>query len=226
MRQAACRTVSATLKTGESRHDGATQTLGKLLHSDKAGRAPEAEWLALVESAAAGDQSALRALYDRTHRIVFTLIMRIVGNRQSTEELTVDVYHEVWRRASKYDAAAGSVVGWIMNLARSRAIDRVRFDHRKKRFSPDPGAPSEALGDSDCDVVELEQRGQAVREALGVLTAAERQVIEAAFFSEQTYAEVAKLLDQPPGTVKTRIRAGLAKLRTALASTGEGREFR
>lgn len=186
---------------------------------------PEAEWLALVESVAAGDQSALRALYDRTHRIVFTLIMRIVDNRQSAEELTVDVYHEAWRRAPKYDAAAGSVVGWIMNLARSRAIDRVRFDHRKKRFSPDPGAPTEALGDSGSDAVELEQRGQAVRDALRVLTAAERQVIEAAFFSELTYADVAKWLDQPPGTVKTRIRAGLAKLRTALASTGAGREF-
>lgn len=219
--------MSATLKAGESRHDGPTRTLGALLYSDRAGRAPEAEWLALVESVAAGDQSALRALYDRTHRIVFTLIMRIVDNRESTEELTVDVYHDVWRRAPKYDAAAGSVVGWIMNLARSRAIDRVRFDHRKKRFSPDPdpGAPTEALGDSGSDVVELEERGQAVREALRVLTPAERQVIEAAFFSEQTYAEVATSLGQPQGTVKTRIRAGLARLRTALASTGEGREF-
>ncbi|HEV2271269.1 MAG TPA: sigma-70 family RNA polymerase sigma factor [Steroidobacteraceae bacterium] len=190
------------------------------------GRPLEAEWLALVESVAAGDQFALRALYDRTHRIVFTLIMRIVANRQSTEELTVDVYHEVWRRAPNYDAAAGSVVGWIMNLARSRAIDRVRFDHRKMRVNPYPEAASEALGDPGSDAIELEQKGQAVREALRVLTAAERQVIEAAFFSELTYAEVAKSLNQPQGTVKTRIRAGLAKLRTALAPTGEGRESR
>lgn len=218
--------MSATLKTGESRHDGATQTLGTLLYSDRVGRPLEAEWLALVESVAAGDQFALRALYDRTHRIVFTLIMRIVANRQSTEELTVDVYHEVWRRAPNYDAAAGSVVGWIMNLARSRAIDRVRFDHRKMRVNPYPEAASEALGDPGSDAIELEQKGQAVREALRVLTAAERQVIEAAFFSELTYAEVAKSLNQPQGTVKTRIRAGLAKLRTALAPTGEGRESR
>lgn len=218
--------MSATLKTGESRPDDATRTLGTLLYCDRAGRAPETEWLALLESVAGGDQSALRALYDRTHRIVFTLIMRIIDNRQSTEELTVDVYHEVWRRASMYDAAAGSVVGWIMNLARSRAIDRVRFDHRKKRVDPHPEASTEAFGDPCGEAVELEQSGQALREALRVLTPAERQVIEAAFFSELTYAEVAKSLDQPPGTVKTRIRAGLAKLRGALASAGEGRESR
>lgn len=218
--------MSARLKTGESRHDEATRTLGTLLESDRAGRAPEAEWLALVESVAAGDQPALRALYDRTHRIVFMLIMRIVGNRESTEELTVDVYHEVWRRAPKYDAAAGSVVGWIMNLARSRAIDRVRFDHRKVRVNPHPQVPDEALDDLCSEAVELEQRGQAIREALRVLTPAERQVIETAFFSELTYAEVAKCLEQPQGTVKTRIRAGLAKLRVALASAGEGDESR
>ena len=212
--------MSATLKTGESRHDDATP--GALLCSDRAGRAPETEWLALVESVATGNQSALRALYDRTHRIVFTLMFRIVENRESTEELTVDVYHEVWRRASTYDAAAGSVVGWIMNLARSRAIDRVRFDHRKKRVDPYPEAPTEALGDPCGEAVELTQRREAVREALRVLTPAERQVIETAFFSQLTYAEVAKSLDQPPGTVKTRIRAGLAKLRTALASLGGG----
>lgn len=217
--------MSASLKTGESR-DEATRTLGTLLYSDRAVRAPETEWLALVASVAAGDQSALRALYDRTHRIVFTLIMRIIDNRESTEELTVDVYHEVWRRASMYDAAAGSVVGWIMNLARSRAIDRVRFDHRKKRVDPHPEAPTEALGDPCGEVVERTQRGQAVRDALRVLTPAERQVIEAAFFSELTYAEVAKCLEQPQGTVKTRIRAGLSKLRIALPSAGERREFR
>ena len=216
--------MSATLKTGESRHDEATRTLGSLLCTDRAARAPEAEWLALIESMAAGDQSSLRALYERTHRIVFTLIMRIVDNRESAEELTVDVYHEAWRRASKYDAAAGSVIGWIMNLARSRAIDRVRFDRRKKRFSTDSRAPTEARADPGSEAVELEQRKGALREALRVLTPAQRQVIEAAFFSELTCAEVARCLDQPQGTVKTRIRAGLAKLRAALASAGEGSE--
>lgn len=214
--------MSATLNLEESPADGTSRSLGALLRCDAAGRVPEREWLVLVESVAAGNQSALRALYDRTHRIVFTVIMRIVDNRESAEELTVDVFHEVWRRASRYDATAGSVVGWVMNLARSRAIDRVRFDHRKKRFIRGTDAPADPSDDPCSESLELEQRGQAVRDALRVLTPAERQVIDTAFFSELTYAETAKWLDQPQGTVKTRIRAGLTKLRIALASAGEG----
>ena len=91
------------------------------------------EWRELVEAVAAGDQFALRALYDRTHRLVFTLTMRILGNHASAEEVTLDVFHDVWRRASTYDGTGGSVLGWIMNQARSRAIDRLRFEGRKKR---------------------------------------------------------------------------------------------
>jgi len=214
--------MSATLEEKAGRRDGTAGTLGTLLDNEGAERPSEREWRALVESVAAGNQTALRALYDRTHRIVYTLIMRIIDNRESAAELTADVYHEVWRRAAKHDAAAGSVMGWIMNLARSRAIDRVRFDHRKKRFGPHPDAPTEASGDPCSETLELKQRRQAVREALRVLTPEEREVIEIAFFSEMTYAEVANSLNQPPGTVKTRIRSGLTKLRIALASAGEG----
>src|SRR5207245_2026594 len=83
----------------------------------------EIEWIGLVQSIAGGDQRALHALYTQTHRIVFTLIVRITSNRETAEELTLDVFHDVWRRASTYDPANGSVVGWIMNQARSRAID-------------------------------------------------------------------------------------------------------
>lgn len=189
--------MSATLKAKAGRRDGTTRTLGTLLDNEGAERPSERAWRALVESVAAGDQPALRALYDRTHRIVFTLIMRIVDNRESAEELTADVYHEVWRRAAKYETASGSVVGWIMNLARSRAIDRVRFDHRKKRFGPHPDALTEASGDPCSETLELKQRRQAVREALRVLTPDEREAIETVFFSEMTYAEVANSLDQP-----------------------------
>ena len=116
---------------------GTTATLGDLLYADETRtRVPEQDWLRLVESIAAGDQIALRELYERTHRVVFTLIMRITNNRETSEELTLDVFHDVWRRASKYDASAGTVVGWMMNQARSRAIDRLRFERRKKRVNP------------------------------------------------------------------------------------------
>src|SRR5579864_5159129 len=110
-------------------------TLGDVLYARSRAPVPEQDWAALVQSIAAGDQLALHALYERTHRMVFTLIMRITDNRETAEELTIDVFHDIWRRASRYDAANGTVLGWIMNQARSRAIDRLRFESRQKRTS-------------------------------------------------------------------------------------------
>ena len=113
------------IAAAEGPHDDAPQTLGDLLFTGKSGaRIPESEWAELVQDIAAGDKSALHGLYKRSHRIVFTLIMRIAGNRETAEELTLDVFHDVWRRAPQYDPANGPVLGWIMNQARSRAIDR------------------------------------------------------------------------------------------------------
>jgi RNA polymerase sigma-70 factor (ECF subfamily) len=206
----------------DGRRGGITRTLGDLLYADKAkARVSEKDWVELVQSVAAGNQRALRALYERTHRIVFTVIMRITHNQQTAEELTLDVFYDVWRRAAKYDAASGSVVGWIMNQARSRAIDRLRFEQRKKRVAPqadDPTAAPAAIG-SDEVLARMEQ-GRLLRDALTALTPDERRVIETAYFSELTHAEVATRLHQPVGTVKTRIRSGLRKLRHALATAG------
>jgi RNA polymerase sigma-70 factor (ECF subfamily) len=202
----------------EGERDGSTRTLGDLLYADKTTSfASEADWVALVESIAAGDQQALHALYQRTHRMVFTLIVRITNNRETAEELTLDVFHDVWRRAATYDAAGGTVVGWIMNQARSRAIDRLRFEQRKKRVNRDPNdAP---VPDTPSDLYEslnVKEQSGLLRKALAVLTPDERQAIETAYFSDLTYAEVATRLNQPLGTIKTRIRTGLTKLRKAL----------
>ena len=193
------------------------ETLGDVLYSPKS-KTPvsEREWATLVQSIAAGDQGALHALYERSHRLVFTLIVRIAGNRETAEELTLDVFHDVWRRASGYDARNGSVLGWIMNQARSRAIDRLRFEKRKKRVDPRSGDSTATEADQSHDVLEVEEQRRALQRALTVVTPDERQVIEAAFFAELTHAEVAARLKQPLGTVKTRIRSGLHKLRQAL----------
>ena len=206
-------------KTDQTRSK--TTTLGDLLYVNNAKvRAGEEEWRALVRSIASGDQAALHALYEQTHRIVFTLIARITNNRETAEELTVDVFYDVWRRASSYDPANGSVVGWIMNQARSRAIDRVRFDHRKKRLSNAEEVPPITNASNDPhQACQLEEEGRLLRMALECLSPEERVAIETAFFSELTYDEVATKLNQPIGTVKTRIRSGLGKLRQALAGT-------
>jgi RNA polymerase sigma-70 factor (ECF subfamily) len=194
------------------------KTLGDVLYADKsAPRESEQEWASLVRAIAAGDQLALHALYERAHRPVFTLIMRVTASRETAEELTVDVFHDVWRRAPAYDAANGTVLGWVMNQARSRAIDRVRFEQRKKRAGGNGADALHELVESS-DVLEARERSQALRAALSALTPGERQAIEAAFFSGLTHAEAAARLDQPLGTVKTRIRSGLSKLRRALAA--------
>jgi len=195
------------------------RTLGDLLYANKTTRrVSEQEWVGLVRAIAAGDEQALHALYEQTHRIVFTLTMRIIGNRETAEELTLDVFHDVWRRASAYDPASGSVIGWMMNQARSRAIDRLRFEQRKKRV-PDHADTSVTIAPSSSphDVLDARDQGRVLRDALQVLTNDERQAIETAFFSELTYREVAAKFNQPLGTVKTRIRSGLEKLRQVLA---------
>ena len=206
------------------RTHGSAGTLGDLLYADQS-RTPvsEEDWAAIVQSIAAGNQQALRALYERTHRLVFTLSVRITNDRETAEELTLDVFHDVWRRASTYDAANGTVVGWIMNQARCRAIDRLRFEQRKKRVDPHAHEPLPANPpERPQEMLDREEQGRALRNALSVLGPAERQAIETAFFSGLTYSQVAEHLNQPLGTVKTRIRSGLRKLRHALSGAGIG----
>ncbi len=208
----------------EDQRESETRTLGDVLYVNKTEfRVSEQDWVRLVQSMTAGDELALYSLYEKTYRIVFTLIVRITNNRETAEEVTLDVFHDVWRRASTYDPADGSVVGWIMNQARSRAIDRFRFEHRKKRVNIylDSPLPTTA-GNDPQQACHLEEQSRLLRNALQVLTPEERRVIETAFFSELTYHEVAAKLNQPLGTVKTRIRSGLGKLRLALAGTVKG----
>lgn len=194
-------------------------TLGDLLYEDKSKASrSEAEWFDVIRAIGSGNQAALRALYERTYRIVFTLTMRIVRDRSKAEELTVDAFHDVWRRAHSYDPENGSVLGWILNQARSRAIDRLRFDQRKKRVSNNSAAgPEETEVEATEKAIDLEKRSGALRSALERLTASERIAIETAFFGELTYEEAALQLNEPLGTIKTRIRSALHKLRHTLA---------
>jgi len=190
-------------------------TLGDVLYAGAGASVPEQAWVALIASIAAGDQRALHTLYEGTHPLVFTLLMRLTGSRETAEALTIDVFHDIWRDAARYDLASGTVLGWIMNQARWRAIDRLGRASQAERGGaaglrePEPAdAPRDVPGPSAGD--------DTLRRALAVLTAEERQAIEATFFAGLTYAEAAARLKQPLGTIKTRIRSGLYKLRHAL----------
>jgi RNA polymerase sigma-70 factor (ECF subfamily) len=202
---------------GKERTQQSPATLGDVLYAKSKAPVPEQDWATLVQSIAAGDQLALHALYERAHRPVFTLIVRLTANRETAEELTVDVFHDVWRRASRYDAEAGTVLGWIMNQARSRAIDRLRFESRKKRSDGGDMPLAEVAADPR-DVLELREQGEALQAALAALTPDERQAIETTFFAGLTHAEAAARLNQPLGTIKTRIRSALHKLRHTLTA--------
>ena len=200
-------------------------TLGDILYAKSKSTVSEEDWATLVKSIAAGDQLALHALYERAHRVVFTLIMRITANRETAEELTIDVFHDVWRRASGYDPANGTVLGWIMNQARSRAIDRLRFESRQKRSDSDDVEPlAEVAADPHHELEQREQR-ESLRAAVATLTPEERQAIETTFFAGLTHAEAAARLNEPLGTIKTRIRSGLQKLRKKLIAEAGNHEY-
>jgi RNA polymerase sigma-70 factor, ECF subfamily len=181
----------------------------------------EEEWAGIVRAVASGDQGALRDLYERSNRLAFALILRITRSRDIAEEVTVDVFHEVWRRAGRYDPANGTVLGWIMNLSRSRAIDRLRYERRGKRVNHHAHDPASLHSDPPADhddAIDLDALRGRIRTAVGVLKPEEREAIEAAYFSGLSYAEVAERFDLPLGTVKSRIRSGLRKLRERLES--------
>jgi RNA polymerase sigma-70 factor (ECF subfamily) len=195
--------------------------LGDVLYKGAPPGSPEAEWALLVQAVAAGEQPALHRLYERAHRVVYTLAVRITGDRATAEEVTLDVFVDIWRRAAFYHPSGGTVLGWIMNQARSRSIDRLRFDQRKKRLPSGAADPTDPMQAADpLELFVLKRDAHAVRAALATLSPAERQAVEAAFFSGLTHAEIATRFQEPLGTVKTRIRTGLQKLRRALGTEG------
>jgi RNA polymerase sigma-70 factor (ECF subfamily) len=200
-------------------------TLGDVLYAKSKPPLPEQEWVSLVQSIAGGDQFALHALYERAHRLVFTLIMRISANRETAEELTVDVFHDVWRRAARYDPSNGTVLGWIMNQARSRAIDRLRFENRKKRSDGGDMQPLVEVAADPHDLLEFREQRESLWAALAALTPNEREAIETTFFAGLTHSEAAARLNQPLGTIKTRIRSGLHKLRQRLIAEAGKHEY-
>lgn len=178
----------------------------------------EAAWRRYVTRMAAGDQSGLAALYDESSRLVYSVVLRIVRRVEDAEEVTLDVFTQVWKSAAGYDASRGSVAAWLVMLARSRAIDRVRARiPREENERPMPDAfdlpTSRPTPERE---TEESQRRRCVLSALSILSAEQRELLQLAFFEGLTHSELAARLNQPLGTVKTRIRAGMLKLREQL----------
>lgn len=181
--------------------------------------AQDQEWTQLIMLTAQGDQASLATLYDRTSPQVFGLILKILNNREAAEEVTLDVYTQVWRQAHTYDPTRGAPGAWLMMLARTRAIDRFRAGvvERSRSESLDAADLFASGDDSPEQEVEGHERRKFVRQALAVLTTEQRQAIALAYFYGLSHSEIAEKLQLPLGTVKTRMRLGMIKLREALA---------
>lgn len=181
--------------------------------------AREIEWRGYLELAAQGDQRGLARLYDESCHLVYGIAVRILGNSADAEEVTSDVYSQIWRNAGRFREERGSVNTWLTMLSRSRAIDRLRSRNRSRVEEPLerslelPGS----LPDPE-QVSVLKQRGERVRAALSAISPEQRQAIELAYFSGLTQSELAAQLGQPLGTIKTRIRLGMIKLKERLSA--------
>jgi RNA polymerase sigma-70 factor (ECF subfamily) len=194
----------------------------------------------LVASLAKGDASALAQLYDRYADAIYRAAFRRLGDRQLAEEVLQDTYLALWNRAELYDPAAGSLLAWLSTIARNRAVDRLRAAGRRPHALPlsamvdddevDDRGVDRALGQGDLvgsgstetDPEVLADRlalRQELRDALAAIPTTERQVLELAYYGDLTQSEIATRLGWPLGTVKTRTRRALLRLRAGLATS-------
>ena len=180
-----------------------------------------------MKAIAEADPSALAVLHDRHAPVVFALCLRILRDAQEAEEVLEDVFLQLWERAAQYDPARGSVIAYLVTLARSRAAERVRRRVRRERIlravPADAGLDEPAVPlPSPLQASLATERTALVRAALAELPASQRESLELAFLDGLTHPEISERLGEPLGTVKTRIRAGLARLRAPLLALLDG----
>jgi RNA polymerase sigma-70 factor, ECF subfamily len=180
--------------------------------------ARQRELQSLVRRMAAADDAAMAALYDGTSGVLYALALRITGNAADAEEVLHDVYCRAWRKAATYDESRGSVMSWLVLMTRSTAIDLVRSRRLDEAMMPVSAAAeiSDAAERSPEVSAGAAEQAERIRGAMAALPADQRQVVDLAFFGGLTHSEMADRLQLPLGTVKTRLRTALGRLRTLL----------
>jgi RNA polymerase sigma-70 factor, ECF subfamily len=170
----------------------------------------------LLHAVARGDEAALAHLYDRYRVILFGLLVRILGSREEAEDVLQDVFIQVWRRAKDYNQERGKPFTWLVTLARSRAIDRLRLLGARQRLAEASTKDQpEEISDALTDTIQSGQR-EVIQRALATLPEEQRQALQLAYYDGLTQSEIASQLNTPLGTVKTRMRSGMTKLRGLL----------
>jgi RNA polymerase sigma-70 factor (ECF subfamily) len=175
----------------------------------------------LIEATARGDRAAFERLYDQFVGLVYTLGLRILGVRTDAEDLVQEVFLQAWRRAESYRPERGSPESWLMTIARNMAVDRLRAAHTvRKSLDALQSERARRFEDAPVTRVALLEEGDDVRAALRQLSDEQRKVLELSYFDGLTQSEIARHLGEPLGTIKTRVRLGLEKLRRLLAVRG------
>ena len=177
----------------------------------------------LLKAVAAKDEAALGQLYDRYRLILFGVLARILNSREEAEDVLQEVFLQVWRRAADFDENRGRPFTWLVTLARSRGIDRLRSRAARERVvvaGANEASESEQVSDAATDAIRSEQR-EVVNNALSQLPEEQKRPLMLAYFDGLTQSEIATRLGAPLGTVKTRMRSGMMKLRELLSARGE-----
>lgn len=187
--------------------------------SDEGAPAPgdPADLAELMRLSARGDEQAFARLYDATCARAHGLAVRVVRDPAQAEEVTQESYLEVWRTATRFDPARGSVIGWLLTIVHRKAVDRVRSAEASGRRDSTYHQRNQPVAhDATAEAAHASLEAHRVRGALATLTEVQRQALELAYFGGYTHTEVASMLDLPVGTAKTRIRDGLIRLRDTM----------
>jgi RNA polymerase sigma-70 factor, ECF subfamily len=191
-------------------------------HPDEAAALNGDPLTGLIVRAGRGDQAAFADLYDATAGLVHGIVLRVVRDPSQTEEVVQEVFVEIWRLAPRFDGTRGTVTSWTATIAHRRAVDRVRSEqssrNRVEREAAKVTRDHDVVSESVIDRDHTEFDRRRVRKALDRLTAMQREAVELAYFGGHTYREVAVLLGEPEGTIKTRIRDGMIRLRDELGA--------
>ena len=175
----------------------------------------------LLTLIAKGDRRAFGQLYDRSSQVLFTLSLKMVGDREEAEDLLQEVYTEVWRKSVRYDERRGSPMAWLTTLTRSRGIDRIQARASRGRGMTESIDDAPIADTQGHDPTPFDQQADAevqgfVMKALVELPAAQRQALELSYYEGMSHSEIAERLKEPVGTIKTRIKLGMSKLKSAL----------
>ncbi|MEM8529231.1 MAG: sigma-70 family RNA polymerase sigma factor [Chloroflexota bacterium] len=189
------------------------------------GKTAELDDNALIEAISMGDSQALEVLYDRYGAVIYRMALRIVKNSELAEDVVQEVFWRVWRRSSSFEKDRGRVAQWLFGVAHNLCIDELRrMRSRPVSVYEDVEHPLiQQLADDKIDIAETawnSERRRVITDALSQLPESQRQAVEMAYFGGMSHQEIATKLDRPLGTIKTRVRLGLHKLKSLLSTRG------